>query len=76
MYIPAKVVRDDEALLIDMDTLCMGHPIFELASMFNAFVGFLEPDHEFFQRTSVLFFYSLILLRQQPVYNIHNKPNM
>lgn len=40
------MVRDGEALLIDMDTLCMGHPIFELASMFNAFVGFLEPDHE------------------------------
>ncbi len=40
------MVRDGEALLIDMDTLCMGHPIFELGSMFNAFVGFLEPDHE------------------------------
>ncbi len=34
----------DEVLLIDMDTLAVGHPIFELASMFNAFVGFGEYD--------------------------------
>ena len=40
------MVRDDEALLIDMDTLCTGHPIFELGSMFNAFVGFSEVDHD------------------------------
>lgn len=40
------MVRDGEALLIDMDTLCTGHPIFELGSMFNAFVGFSEIDHE------------------------------
>ncbi len=39
------MVRDGEALLIDMDTLCMGHPIFELGSMFNAYVGFSELDH-------------------------------
>lgn len=36
----------DEVLLIDMDTLAVGHPVFELASMFNAFVGFAERDHE------------------------------
>ena len=34
----------DEVLLIDMDTLAVGNPIFELASMFNAFVGFGEYD--------------------------------
>ncbi len=44
------MVRDGEALLIDMDTLSMGHPIFELGSMFNAFVGFSEIDHEQAQR--------------------------
>ena len=38
------MVRDGEALLIDMDTLCTGHPIFELGSMYNAFVGFSELD--------------------------------
>ena len=44
------MVRNGEALLIDMDTLCMGHPIFELGSMFNAFVGFSELDHEVTQK--------------------------
>ncbi len=45
-YHPNNVmIREDEAILIDMDTLCMGHPIFELGSMFNAFVGFGELDH-------------------------------
>ncbi|MBQ5590756.1 MAG: anti-sigma factor antagonist, partial [Clostridia bacterium] len=29
------MVQDGEPLLIDMDTLCMGHPVFELGSMFN-----------------------------------------
>ena len=34
----------DEVLLIDMDTLAVGHPIFELGSMFNAYIGFSELD--------------------------------
>ena len=38
-------LSEDEVLLIDMDTLATGHPIFELASMYNAFVGFGEYDH-------------------------------
>jgi hypothetical protein len=29
-----------------MDTLCMGHPVFELGSMFNAFIGYSELDHQ------------------------------
>ena len=40
------MVQNGEPLLIDMDTLCMGHPIFELASMFNAFLGYSELDHQ------------------------------
>ena len=36
------MVQNGEPLLIDMDTLCMGHPIFEIGSMFNAFVGYSE----------------------------------
>ena len=40
------MVQNGEPLLIDMDTLCMGHPIFELGSMFNAFVGYAELDHQ------------------------------
>lgn len=43
------LVRDGEALLIDMDTLCVGHPIFEFGSMFNAFIGFSEIDHDAIQ---------------------------
>jgi len=38
-------LQNDEVLLIDMDTLAVGHPIFELASMFNSFVGYSELDH-------------------------------
>ena len=40
------MVQNGEPLLIDMDTLCMGHPVFELGSMFNAFVGYSELDHQ------------------------------
>ena len=40
------MVQNGEPLLIDMDTLCMGHPVFELGSMFNAFIGFSELNHE------------------------------
>lgn len=36
------LIQNGQPLLIDLDTLCMGHPIFELGSMYNAFVGFSE----------------------------------
>ncbi len=39
-------LQNDEVLLIDMDTLAVGHPIFELASIYNAFIGFFELDHD------------------------------
>lgn len=46
------MVQNNEPLLIDMDTLCVGHPVFEFGSMFNAFIGFAETDpdvsNEFF----------------------------
>ncbi len=38
-------MQNGEVLLIDMDTLAYGHPVFELASMFLGFVGFGELDH-------------------------------
>ena len=50
------MVQNGEPLLIDMDTLCMGHPVFELGSMFNAFVGFSETDPQDIMR---FFGYSL-----------------
>ena len=43
-------LQDDEVLLIDMDTLAVGHPVFELASMFNAYKGFSEMDHSIMQK--------------------------
>ena len=39
------VMQNNEVLIIDMDTLCVGHPIFELASMYLGFVAFGELDH-------------------------------
>lgn len=43
-------LQNDEVLLIDMDTLAMGYPIFEFGSMYNAFIGFSEVDHETVKR--------------------------
>ena len=40
------MVQNGEPLLVDMDTLCMGHPVFELGSMFNSFIGYSELDHQ------------------------------
>ena len=39
-------LQNDEVLIIDMDTLAVGHPVFELASIYNAFIGYYELDHE------------------------------
>lgn len=36
--------QNGEALLIDMDTLSHGHPIFELANVYITYVGFGEVD--------------------------------
>ena len=38
------MLQNGESLLIDMDTLSHGHPKFELASMYNAYVGFGLTD--------------------------------
>ena len=40
------MLQDNEVLLIDMDTLCTGHPVFEFASIFNAYQGYSELDHD------------------------------
>lgn len=37
-------MQNGESLLIDMDTLSYGHPIFEFAPMYLAFVGFGDVD--------------------------------
>ena len=40
------MMQNNETLLIDMDTLSHGHPIFEFAAMYNAYEGFslFKPD--------------------------------
>ena len=38
--------QGNENLLIDMDTLSMGHPVFELSQMYLAYLGFSETDPE------------------------------
>ena len=43
-HIKNIMISHGEPLMIDMDTLCCGHPVFELASIFNAYVGFYELD--------------------------------
>jgi len=44
------VLAGDEVLLIDMDTLSVGQPLFELAQMYNAYVGFSEYDPDVVRR--------------------------
>lgn len=39
------MMQNGEVLLIDMDTLCTGHPVFEFASIFLAYCGYGELDH-------------------------------
>ena len=39
------MMQDGEVLLIDMDTLCLGHPVFEFASIYLAYIGYSELDH-------------------------------
>jgi len=48
-HIKNIMLQNGETLLIDMDTLCHGHPVFELASMFNAYAGYSETDHSISQ---------------------------
>ena len=43
-HIKNIMLQDGEVLLIDMDTLCFGHPVFELASMYNAYCGYSATD--------------------------------
>lgn len=40
------MLQNDEVILIDMDTLAVGHPILEFASIYNAYLGFYALNHE------------------------------
>ena len=48
-HVKNVMLQNGENLLIDMDTLCYGHPVFELASMYNAYCGYSETDHSISQ---------------------------
>lgn len=50
LHIKNIMMQGHEALLIDMDTLCKGHPIYELAFIYNAYEGFGICDKEVFKR--------------------------
>ena len=43
-HIKNVMLMDGESMLIDMDTLCQGHPVFELGAMYNAYIGFASVD--------------------------------
>ena len=45
-HIKNVMLQNGDVLLIDMDTLCHGHPIFELASVYNAYQGYSDVDHQ------------------------------
>ncbi|MDO4939846.1 MAG: anti-sigma factor antagonist [Lachnospiraceae bacterium] len=70
-HIKNVMVQEDEALLIDMDTISYGSIIYEFGSVYNAFKGFAEVDpkqtkeflgiensvaEEFFEKTIALYF--------------------
>lgn len=44
-HVKNVMLQNGEVLLIDMDTLCYGNPVFEFASIFLAYVGYSEGDH-------------------------------
>ena len=39
------IVSKGETIIIDMDTLSVGHPVFELAQIYNCFVGYSEYNN-------------------------------
>ncbi len=43
-HIKNIMIQNGEPFLIDMDTLCLGNPVFELASMYFAYVATSELD--------------------------------
>ena len=45
-HIKNVMLQNGEVLLIDMDTLCVGNPVFEFASIWLAYQGYSELDHE------------------------------
>ena len=40
------MIQNGEPLLIDMDTVAYGHPVFDFAAIYLGFVGYSECNHE------------------------------
>jgi len=45
-HVKNVMLQNGEVLLIDMDTLCYGDPVFEFASVWLAYQGYSDVDHE------------------------------
>ncbi len=43
-HIKNVMLQNGEVILIDMDTLAIGHPVLEMASVFNAYIGFYSVE--------------------------------
>ncbi len=46
LHIKNVMVQDGESLLIDMDTLCTGDPVFEFSGLYISYLAFSELDPE------------------------------
>ena len=44
------VLAGSEVMVIDMDTLAVGHPIFEFGQMYSSYIGFAEYNHSVIQQ--------------------------
>lgn len=45
-HIKNVMIQNEESLLIDMDTLCVGNTVYELAGMYLPYIGFAKIDPE------------------------------
>ena len=79
------VLAGEEVLVIDMDTLSVGHPIFDFLRMYNAYVGYSENDPDvvlkfqgFSQETALRFWHDSLALyfganNEQKIKDIEDK---
>lgn len=43
-HVKNVIIQNDETTVIDMDTICKGHPIFDLANMYTSYVDFTSDN--------------------------------
>lgn len=44
LHMKNVMLVNDEPMLIDMDSLCLGHPLFDLAGIYAVYISFTEVD--------------------------------